>query len=236
MGGTGTPSAPSAPPQPQPSGETSAEAIQAQIDALPKILESQKEYGPQFSQLNLEQLQHYGPEFAETALNLEQQYAPQYKEISDILNPEVGAAQRTLTSYLNQSDQQEYDALKGGVMEDVRAGQSLRGIGTVSPLGSIEEGVQLARLKSSLKDRRLNIALTTAGRTPISGMPQIQGTTGTDQLVQNVNPDSIFNYQSSLNNFNASLFNTEAQKYGIKYQGMTAANASASRGALGWVI
>jgi hypothetical protein len=109
-------------------------------------------------------------------------------------------------------------------------------LGAISPLGSVDEGVQLARLKSSLKDRRLNIALTTAGRTPISGQAQVQGTTGTGQLVQNVSPQSIFDYQSGLNNFSASIFNTEANKYSSKLNYQTAENASRSRGVLGWVI
>jgi hypothetical protein len=232
----GQPSAPSAPAPAPSTTETSAQAIQAQIDALPKILAAQKEYGSQFSEESLKALQEYSGPFAEAALNLEQKYAPQYKAISDILNPEVGAAQKTLTDYLNQTDDQEYNSLAPGVREDIRAGQSQRGLGAISPLGSIDEGVQLARLKSSLKDRRLNIALSTASRTPISGQTQVQGTTGTGQLVQNVNPDSIFGYQGNLNNFNASIFATEADKYQSRQVATTAKNASMSRGALGWII
>ena len=235
--GNSQPSAPEPPATPPPSTtETSAEAIQAQIDALPKILEAQKQYGSQFSEEQLKALNEFGPQFAESALNLEQQYAPQYKAISDILNPEIGAAQTNLTNFLNQTDDQEYNSLKPGVIEDIRAGQSARGIGDISPMGAIDEGVQLARLKSSLKDRRMNISLSTAGRTPIGGMAQIQGQTGTGQLVQNIDPNSMMNYQSSLNNFNASMYNTEAQKYNTNSIFRTAQNASQSRGVLGWVI
>lgn len=233
---TGTPpSAPSAPANPPSTSETSAQAIQSQIDALPKILAAQKEYSGQFSEQQLKELNDYSGPFAEAALKLQAQYAPQYKAISDILNPEVASAQRNLTSFLDQTDDQEYNSLAPGVREDIRAGQSQRGLGPISPIGSIDEGVQLARLKSSLKDRRLNISLATAGRTPISGQANVQAQ-GVGQLVQNVTPQQTFDYQQGLNNFSASIFNTEANKYSSKLQYQTAENASRSRGVLGWVI
>lgn len=203
-----------APPAAAPSAsETSAEAIQAQIDALPKILAAQQQYGGQFSQQQLESLQQYGPQFAEAALKLQKEYAPQFAEIERSLSPELAGAQQTLANFLNQTDEQEYASLAPGLLQDVRAAQSQRGLGAISPLGSIDESVQLQRLKQSLKDRRLNVALSTAGRVPISSFPQVQGQTGTGQLVQNVNPESIFGYQQGLNNFNASVFGTQAGMY-----------------------
>lgn len=220
MGG-GQPEAPQSPPPAPSAGETSAQAIQAQIDALPKILEAQKQYGGQFSQLNLQELEKYGPQFAEAALKLQSEYGPKFAEIERSLSPELAGAQRTLADFLNQTDDQEYQSLRPGLLEDVRAGQSLRGIGAISPLGSIDESVQLQRLKQSLKDRRINVALSTAGRVPISGVPQIQGQTGTGQLVNNVDPNSIFNYQSQLNNFNASIFGTQSNIFGTQSQAAT---------------
>ncbi len=214
MGGGQKPSAPAPPPTPPSAGETSAQAIQSQIDALPKILAAQQQYGGQFSQEQLNELNTFGPQFAQSALSLEQQFAPQYKAISDTLNPEVGAAQKTLTDYLGGTDQSEYDQLRPGLLEDVRAAQSQRGLGAISPLGAVDESVQLQRLKQSLKDRRLNIALSTAGRTPISGMANVQGTTGTGQLVNNVDPNSVMNYQGNLNNFQSSIYGTQGAIYG----------------------
>lgn len=199
-------------PAPAPSAsETSAQAIQAQIDALPKILAAQQQYGGQFSQQQLESLQQFGPQFAEAALELQKKYAPQFAEVERSLSPELAGAQSTLANFLNQTDEQEYASLAPGLLQDVRSAQSQRGLGAISPLGSIDESVQLQRLKQSLKDRRLNVALSTAGRVPISSFPQMQGQTGTGQLVQNVNPDSIFGYQQGLNNFNASVFGTQSQ-------------------------
>lgn len=221
MGG-GTPEQPAAPPAPPSSAETSAQAIQAQIDALPKILEAQKEYGWQFSEEQLKSLEKYGPQYAEAALKLQKEYAPQFAEVERSLSPELAGAQKTLADFFAQTDQQEYESLKPGLVQDIRSAQSVRGIGDISPLGSIDESVQLQRLKQSLKDRRLNVALSTAGRVPISSMPTVQGQTGTGQLVQNVNPASIFDYQSSLNSFNASIFGTQANMYGTQYNNMTA--------------
>jgi len=211
MGGD-TPAAPTPPPAPS-AAETSAEAIQAQIDALPKILAAQQQYGGAFSEQQLQSLQQYGPQFAQAALDLQKQFGPQFAQVERDLSPELAGAQSTLATYLNGNDDQEYAALAPGLLDSVRAGQSQRGIGAISPLGSIDESVQLQQLKQSLKDRRLNVALSTAGRVPIGGMQNVQGTTGTGQLVNNVNPDSIFGYQQGLNNFNSSIFNTQGSMY-----------------------
>lgn len=211
MGGGKVPNQPSNPPAPPSAGETSAQAIQSQIDALPKILAAQQQYGPQFSQLSLDQLKQYGTEFAKAGL-----------DVQNIIAPEVSASQKYLTDYLGGNDQAEYDALRPGLLEDIRSAQSQRGLGAISPLGSIDESVQLQRLKQSLKDRRLNVSLSTAGRVPIG---QIPTTSGTGQLVNNVNPDSIFGYQQGLNNFNASIFGTQGSMYGTSYN-----NATARRG------
>jgi len=209
-------------PAPAPSaGETSAQALQAQIDAQPQILAAQKEFGPQFSQLNLEQLQKYGPEFAQAALDLQKKFAPQFAAVERDLSPELAGAQTTLANYLSGNDDQEFAALSPGLLDSVRAGQSQRGIGAISPLGSIDESVQLQQLKQSLKDRRLNVALSTAGRVPIGGINQVQGQSGTGQVIQGPSSSDLFGYQTSLNNFNASIFGTQANIFGTQQQGLT---------------
>lgn len=219
---TSVQSAPPPPPAPQSSGETSAQAIQAQIDALPRMLAAQQQYGPQFSELELSQLQQFGPQFAEAALQLQRQYGPQFAEVERSLSPELAGAQDTLANFFRETDDQEYERLRPGMLEDVRSAQSQRGLGAISPLGSIDESVQLQRLRQSLKDRRLNMALSTAGRVPISNVPTVQGQTGSGQLVQNVNPESIFGYQQGLNNFNASIFGTQSNIFGTQQTARTA--------------
>lgn len=212
MGGKTTIQQPAAPTAPSPA-ETSREAINAQIDALPRILQAQEQYGPQFSQQQLDALQQFGPEFAQTALELQKQFAPQFQEVERQVNPELAAASSTLADFLQSTDEQEFQRLLPGLTEDVRAAQSLRGLGDVSPLGAIDEAVQVQRLRQSLKDRRLNVALSTAGRTPISGLPTVQGQTGTNQLVQNISPESIFGAQSSINALNSSVYQTASSAF-----------------------
>ena len=225
MGGDSQAAAP-APPPPAPSPmETSQQAIDAQINSLPKILQAQQQFGPQFSQTNLDALNQFGPQFAQAALQLQQQFSPQYDALQKQLNPELAGAQSTLATFLNGNDNSDYNALAPGILEQTRAGQSARGIGAISPLGSIDESVQLAQLKQSLKDRRLNVALSTAGRVPIGGIQNIQGTSGTGQLVQNVSAGDIFGAQASNNAFGASIFNTQGSIYGTQ-----ANNATARRG------
>lgn len=210
MGSKTVISQPAPPPTPPSPAETSAAAIQAQINALPQILQAQQQYGGQFSEQQLQSLQQYGPEFAQAALDLQKQFAPQFADVERQLSPELAGAQQTLANFLSQTDEQEFESLRPGLIQDVRSAQSVRGLGAISPLGAIDESVQVQRLKQSLKDRRLNIALSTAGRVPISSFPTVQGQTGTGQLVQNVNPESIFGYQQGLNNFNQSVFGTQA--------------------------
>ena len=69
----------------------------------------------------------------------------------------------------------------------------------------------------------MNIALSTANRTPIGGMVQMgQGTSGVNQLVQNVSPGDAMGYQSNLNSFNASIFGTQANIFGTQSNAATA--------------
>ena len=201
-----------APPPPAPSPiETSREAIQAQIEAVPQILQTQQEFGPQFSQLELEQLQQFGPEFAQTALDIQKEFGPQFAEVERELAPELAESQRTLTEFLKGTDEEEFARLVPGLTEGVRAAQSFRGLGDISPLGALDESIQVQQLRESLKNRRLNIALSTAGRVPISSFPQVQGQTGgPGQLVQNINPQSIFGAQAANQQTAASIFSTQA--------------------------
>lgn len=190
---------PVAPPPPPGPGQVTREAIQAQIESLPDILRAQQEFGPQFSQEQLDALRTFGPQFASVALDIQRQ-----------ISPELRPAALTLERFLGQTDEEEFERLLPQVRRDVRAAQSQRGLGAISPLGSIEEATQIEQLRQNLKNRRLNIALSTAGRQPISG---ISPTTGVGQLVQNVNPQSIFARQSSIDQFNLGLFGQQAQLF-----------------------
>lgn len=197
IGGGGGGDQPEPPPQPT-AQETTAESIQAQVSSLPDILAAQQEFGPQFTQLDLEQLQQFGPQFAETLLGLQREFGPQItaalREEQAQLAPELTAAQGVLTEFLGQEDlltPQEERQLQ----QDVRGAQGVRGFALESGLGAEQEIEELTRLRQELKTRRLNIALSTAGRVPIGGQSQFQPSQqafGPGQLVQNVAPSQIF--------------------------------------------
>jgi len=195
MGG----SSPKAPTPPSPA-QTTRESIQAQIESLPEILSAQKEFGPQFSQEALNQLGEFGPQQIEQQLRLQEKFGPQIAEAlraqRAVETPELAAAQDVLNKFLSQenlltpNEEQQFRA-------DSRAATSVRGLGEGGE-AALEEVRGLTALRQQLKAQRLNIALSTAGRTPIGGslvgQPQAQ-----NQLVQNVQPSDIFGLVS--NNF-----------------------------------
>lgn len=208
------------PPAPTPE-ETSEQAIQAQIEATPKILETQREFGPQFTQLTLEQLQQFGPQFAQTALDLQREFGPQIgaalRAEQEAAAPELGAAREALTSFLQQEDlltpEEERQTL-----QDIRQAQNVRGFGIASGVGAQDELRKLTDLRQQLKTRRLNIALSTAGRAPVTGGSQFQAAGqafGPGQLIQNVQPGQIFGLASSTFATQANIFNQQQQRGGI---------------------
>lgn len=204
---------PTPPPAPSPR-ETTREAISAQVESLPDILQAQQEFGPQFTQLQLEQLQQFGPEFAQAALELQQEFGPQIgaalRAEQEAAAPELGAARETLTSFLQQP--QELSAQeRRQAQQDIRGAQQARGL-VETGFGAEQELEGLTRLRQELKTRRLNIALATAGRAPVTGATQQQQQQfGPGQLVQNVQPGQIFGLAASTFGTQGSIFNTQAQ-------------------------
>lgn len=107
MGGDTTTIQSPAPPVAPAAGETTREAIQAQTESLPDILAAQQEFGPQFTQQQLEQLQQFGPEFTEQLLGLQEKFGPRVGEAlraeQEATQPELGAAREELTGFLGEA-------------------------------------------------------------------------------------------------------------------------------------
>ena len=181
----------------------------------------QEEFGDQFSQQQLESLRQFGPEFAETAAQLQQDFAR-------TATPELQGAQQTLKDFFGRTDEEEFANLLPGLLQDVRGAQSVRGFGDISPLGSIDESVQVQKLKQSLKDRRLGLAQGVAGRVPIATASNAIGQTGVGQLGANVNPETIFGSLAGIDAFNQSIFGTQANIFGVK-QGALSRESEASK-------
>ncbi len=212
---------PTPPPQPT-AQETSAQAIQAQIDALPQILAAQQQYSPQFTQLSLDQLQQFGPQGSQALLDLENQYGTQYaqalKAEQEAANPELAQARKVLTDYLGQEEMltpQEQRQFE----QDLRGSQGVRGFALESGVGAQDELSKLTALRQQLKERRLNIALSTAGRAPVTGSTQYSTPqTSSGQLVQNVDPGSIFGLASNNYSTGANLYSTQLANQASKRQ------------------
>tara|TARA_Y100000310_G_scaffold258992_1_gene267544 strand:+ start:384 stop:1232 length:849 start_codon:yes stop_codon:yes gene_type:complete len=204
------------PPPPAPTiEETTAQTIQAQVAATPDILAAQQEFGPQFTQLELEQLQRFGPEFTQTLLDLQEQFGPQVtaalRKEQQALAPELTAAQDVLTEFLGQEDLLT-DKETQQFQQDIRQAQNVRGFGIASGVGAEKELEDLTRLRQDLKTRRLNLALSTAGRVPISAGSQVQQQQfGPGQLIQNVSPGQAFGLASSTFGTQGSIFGAQAQ-------------------------
>ena len=216
-GGGGDDAPPPAPTAPDPY-DTARESIRAQTDSLPDILAAQEEFGPQFQQQQFQQqlqsLQQYAPQEAQARLDLQNQFGPQFAEAlraeQEAASPELGAARGALTDYLNQPDllnpEEERQA-----KQDIRGAQNVRGFALESGAGAQSELEKLTGLRQQLKERRLNIALSTSGRAPITGGSQFQGQQfGAGQLVQNTNPSQIFGLAQSNFGTQANIFGTQS--------------------------
>ena len=209
--------APPAPVAPT-AGETTRQAIQGQIESLPDILAAQQEFGPQFAQTNLTQqlqdLQQFGPQQAQARLDLQNQFGPQFAEAlrreQEAGSPELGAARTALTDYLSQPDLMTPEEERQA-QQDIRSAQNVRGFALESGVGAQSELEKLTGLRQQLKERRLNIALSTSGRAPITGNSQFQGQQfGPGQLVQNVTPGNIFGQANSNFATQANIFGTQS--------------------------
>jgi hypothetical protein len=218
-GGGGSEPSPPTPPPPAPSpSETSAQAIQAQIDALPKQLAAQQEFGPQFSQLDLEQLQRFGPQFAQAGVDLESQFGPQLAqatlESQNILDPSRGAGSQAIAEFLQAGPDDLSPEDLRQIQQSSRAAAAARGL-SESGFSADDEVSRIFGARQNLKTRFLNTALSASGRLPAGGGTTAQsGFGGQGQLVQNVSPGTFFGGQASANQLAGSIFNTQGSIFG----------------------
>ena len=185
-------------PKPPDPYETSEKSIQAQIDALPKILEAQQKYGGQFSETELDLLRQYGPQYANLQNQLSDITAPQARAAQGLLTQEF---QRPMSELLTQDEVAQFQA-------DSRAATSARGLGE-SGFGALDEIRGLTALRQQIKAQRLNLALGATGGLPAATSFTNQGQVSQGQMVQNVQPSQIFGLAQS-------NYATEGSIYGAK--------------------
>lgn len=235
-GDTTTVEAPKAPQQVSPL-ETSRQAIQGQVEALPQILQAQQEFGPQFAQQSLDQAGEFGPKFAQQAIDLESQFGPQLAQATldsqNVLDPARGAGSRAIADFIGEGaeDLTEFDRAR--IQEDARAAGSTRGLAE-SGFGAIDEVARLFGARQQLKSRYLNVALAASGRLPGAGGQTVGANpmANTGQLVQNVSPNNMFGAQSSNNQLAGSIFASQAGMFNAQ----TAANAQNQGGGIGGML
>ncbi len=216
MGGGPQPQAPAAPDPSQ----TAEQAIQDQIRNLPDIYKAQKEFGPQFTQLELDQLREFGPQYAEEALKLEKQFGTQLAEQTRaeqaILAPERVAGSEFLAAYISGADDLTPLEEKRA-KQTIRAGQADRGM-AFSGSGAEEELKALTEMRQQLKSRKINTALGAAGWMPQTGGSTVNAPSSFGgALVQNVTPTQTFglaasNYASQANIYNTNVTSQTARR------------------------
>jgi len=215
------------PPTPQPvqnTTETASQSIQAQIDATPDILATQQEFGPQFTQLQLDQLTEFGPQFAEQALQLSQDFggsfAQQVRDEQGILAPERVAGSEAITDFINAGAESLSPEEIREIEQSARSAASARGFGS-SGFSAEDEILRLFQVRQGLKNRFLDVSLSASGRLPAAGGQTVGNAPqagGPGQLVQNVSPSTFFGGQASQNASNASIFGTQGGIFGNQLQ------------------
>lgn len=215
--GGGTTVQAAAPPPPPPAapspGETAEQSIQAQLDAIPKQLAAEQEFGPQFIQESLDQSAEFGPQFLEQGLEFAEEFGPRLSKVTraeqDALDPSRGLGGDAIADFLRSGGDTLTDIERDTFLQDIRAAQQTRGLAQ-SGFGAVAELEQVTGLRQSLKDRFLNVALSASGRLPSAGGSSVAAPGfGNQGLIQNVNPATFFSGQAAQNQSNAGIFGTQ---------------------------
>ncbi len=181
-------------------GATTRQAIEAEIEALPKRFETELEFRPKFAELDVETLERFSPRI----LELGRTGAREERALQEELFPEeVGVERKLGQQILGSIDEGIPEDVEGEFLERFRAEEARAGrLG--SPVGSVNVSRKLAGLSEGMRAQRVSEALSFANRVPVLGStgvprPQAQPTlTG-----QTVAPalgfaSSIFNTQANL--------------------------------------
>ena len=153
MGGDNTPQM-ITPTQP-PSAPTYGATLDDYIKNFPKLLDLEKQYGPELAQLQYQLAQQYTPQYAQMMQGVEQQLYPQTSQLQEQV---AGQALQGLSSQMPDYMAQQY-------MSDMNAGI---GANANAPIGVSARSTGLMNLQQDWKKYYQNLALTTAGRQPLT--------------------------------------------------------------------
>ena len=193
MGGGGEPQIiqPAAPPAPPSATAQLSEYIQN----YPKLVELQRQYGPETAGLDYQLFQQYAPQYTQTAQDIQNQVYPQTSKLQESL----------ATQALEGMNSQVPDAFRQQFESDFNAGL---GMNTNAPLGVSERNIGLANLQKQWQDYYRNLGLSLANRQPLqqTANPSFQNAGSSE----NVNP---------FLNYGASTYGTQMAGYGAQTAG-----------------
>ena len=184
MGGGGTSSTTTQIYQPTPpAAPSTAEGIQAYVDSLPALYQAQLNYAPKEAAQQVDLAQQYALPLAQA-----------YQSAQDVLYPGTSALQEQLASAASSGmNQGAPDAVRQQYLDNYKANL---GTNAGSFIGAQGTAQGLAQLDQSFKQYYNDLALSVAGRQPLSQPQQSQYT---NQL-GSYTPGQALGYQSSIYN------------------------------------
>ena len=188
MGGSKAPSMPSPPPPPSPK-----ESVQAWVDAMPQVYETQMKYAPKQ---------------AAQAVDLAQQYAGPLGQAMQAaqreLYPETSAIQEELAASAREGYKEGVpDWMRKQYLSDMRANL---GTNIGSPIGASALSRGLLQQQEDWRRYHRNLGLSLAGRSPLAQ----PATPSTGQYSQNFKPQDVMSMQ-------AQTYGPYASAYGSMY-------------------
>ena len=185
-----TPSSPAAP--------TTAESVQAWVDALPKIYETQMQYAPLQAQQQVSLAQQYAAPLGQAQLAAQQAMYPQTTALQEKL---ATAASQGMDSGLPDWAKQTYqDTFRAQLGENALSG-----------IGADYMSRGMMQQEKDWRDYYNNLGLSVAGRQPLSSPGQAQ----TSDYMSQFTPNSVMKYNAqnygNYSNAYANMYNTNSQ-------------------------
>ncbi len=191
-----TPSAPAAP--------TTAESVQAWVDALPQIYQTQMQYAPLQAQQQVSLAQQYAAPLGQAQLAAQQAMYPQTTALQEKL---ATAASQGMDSGLPDWAKQTYqDTFRAQLGENALSG-----------VGADYMSRGMMQQEKDWRDYYNNLGLSVAGRQPLSSPGQAQ----TSDYMSQFTPNSVMGYNAQ--NY-GNYSNTYANMYGTNQQAQSSSN------------
>ena len=187
-----------------PAAPTTAESVQAWVDALPKIYETQMQYAPLQAQQQVSLAQQYAAPLGQAQLAAQQAMYPQTTALQEKL---ATAASQGMDSGLPDWAKQTYqDTFRAQLGENALSG-----------VGADYMSRGMMQQEKDWRDYYNNLGLSVAGRQPLSSPGQAQ----TSDYMSQFTPNSVMGYNAQ--NY-GNYSNAYANMYGTNQQAQASSN------------